>query len=146
MKKFILSAVLSVFIAASSFAADANKVNSKAAIAFKEEFTAAQNVQWTSTEDYVRASFTLDNKNMEAFYDKQGNMIGTSSTISISDLPTNAKRSFAKKYADFTVKEAIQFIGNDETSYYVSAENEAQSVVLKISVEGFISVFKSVRK
>ena len=83
---------------------------------------------------------------MAAFYDLDGNMIGTSTNIAIDDLPTHAKRVFAKRYAEYTVKEAIQFDGVEETAYYISAENEAQSLLLKVSADGMLTVFKQVKK
>jgi hypothetical protein len=146
MKKLFITAVLALSLTATSFAGDANKVNSKATSSFAAEFADAKNVSWTSKDNYVKASFTLDNKSMEAYYDFQGELVGTSNAIEISDLPTIAKRSFAKKYAGYTVKAAIRFQGVDETAYYISAENEAQSVVLKVSDGAFLSVFKSVKK
>ena len=146
MKKVLFSALATVLITASSFATDAKKVNTKAANVFVAEFKDAKSVNWTSTTNYVKASFTLDNKNMEAFYDMRGNMIGTSTAISLEELPTNAKRSLAKKLDGYTVKEAIQFDGTDETAYYVSAENDTQSLLLKVSEDGFVMVFKQTKR
>ncbi|WP_018614861.1 hypothetical protein [Segetibacter koreensis] len=146
MKKLVTSAVLTLLIAASSFAAGENKVNSKAASNFLLEFKDAKNVNWKSTENYVKVSFILNDKNMDAFYDLDGNKIATSSNIAMDKLPTSAKRAFAKKFADYTFKEAIQFDGVEDTAYYISAENEAQSLLLKVSAEGFVSVLKNVRK
>ena len=146
MKKLLITAVLTVLIATSSFAADVNELNSKVVSNFSVEFKNAKNVTWKSTENFVKASFILDDKSMAAFYDLDGNMIGTTSNIAIDDLPTNAKRVFAKKYGEYTVKEAIQFDGVEETAYYISAESEKQTLLLKVSVEGFVSVLERVNK
>ena len=146
MKKVLFSAILTVVIAASSFAANVTNATTNAARVFAIEFKGAENVSWTSSADYVKASFTLDKKKMEAFYDLQGSLIATSSNISLDDVPTSAKRSLAKKFAGYTVKEAIKFDGTDETAYYISAENDTQSLILKVSDTGFVSVFKQTKK
>ena len=146
MKKLFISAVLALSIISSSFAANVTIGNSRAQRNFSNEFTSAENVTWTSTDKYAKANFTLGAKSMEAYYDNEGNMIGSSSKIEVADLPTNAKRLFAKKYTGYTVKEAVQFEGIIETAYYISAENETQTVILKVSTAGFVSVFRSVKK
>lgn len=146
MKKLMTSAVLTILIATSSFATEKNKVNDFIAASFSQEFKYVKNVTWTSTENYVKASFVLNDKRMEALYDLEGNKIATCSAISIDDLPTNAKRVFAKKYADYIVNEAIQADGADETSYYISAKNGDQSLLLKVSSQGLVSVLKNEKK
>jgi hypothetical protein len=165
MKKLFLSTILSVLIAALSLAADTNKknptavnnstshyesgenVNSAIISSFASRFDRAENVSWTSTEGFVKASFTLGNKSMAAYYEKDASFIGTSSLITLDQLPIRAKRSFAKRYSDYTIKDAIRFDASDETAYYVTAENEARSLILKVSAQGSVSIFfKSVRK
>jgi hypothetical protein len=146
MKKLLISAVLTVLIATSSFAADGKELNSKVVDNFFVEFKHAKNVTWKSTENFVKASFILNDKSMAAFYDLDGNMIGTTSNIAIDDLPTNAKRAFAKKYGEYTVKEAIQFDGVEDTAYFISAESEKQTLLLKVSVAGFVSVLEHANK
>ena len=146
MKNLFITTVLALSIAVSSIAADVSNVNYNAERNFFAEFGRAKNVNWTAKENYSKASFTLNQVAMEAFYDYQGNFIGTSRKIDIGDLPINGKRSVAKKYAAYTVKEVIKFEGAEETAYYLVAENEKQSLFLKVSVEGFVSVFKKVTK
>ena len=70
---------------------------------------------------------------------KKGKFIGTNQAITLEDLPVNAKRAFAKKYEGYTVKEAIRFEGSQESAYYISAENEKGSVILKVDDYGLIS-------
>ncbi len=53
-----------------------------------------------------------------------------------------SKKAFAKKYNSCTVKEAIRFEGAQEVAYYISAENEKGSVVLKVEDSGFMSTVK----
>jgi hypothetical protein len=145
MKKLFFAALLTVTVATSAFSADEKKVNVNILRAFESEFTEANNVQWNVKSEYIKASFEVDGKKADAFYSHDGEYLGSSSKIVLEDLPVQAKRTFAKKYADYTVLEAIKFNGTEETAYFVSAENEKQSVVLKIT-NGGVSVYKRTAK
>jgi hypothetical protein len=145
MKKFLIATLTAIVITTSAFATDANKVSSRALSNFRQDFDNASNVEWVVRPNFSKATFNFDNKKCTAFYDNQGNLIANSYAIEIENLPTSAKRTFAKKYADYTVKEAIQMDTPNDTSYYISAENDKQSVILKVS-EGFLSVYKKTSK
>lgn len=145
MKKFLIAVTTVLTLTTTVFAKDKNQVNAKAERNFTQEFNTATNVEWTATSKFSKATFTLEDKKCTAFYDLQGNFIANSFAISLNDLPTYAKRAFAKKYGGYTVKEAIQLDTATETSYYISAENDRQNVVLQCS-EGFITFFSKSAK
>ncbi len=142
MKKLFISALLSVTVALSSFAAEGNKVSFIARSNFESQFKHASDVQWTSGENYTKATFVLNNLRTEALYSEAGDFIGTKQAITLEELPVKAKRAFAKKYDGYTVKEAIRFEGTQESAYYISAENEKGSVILKVEDSGFMSTVK----
>ena len=142
MKKLFISALLAITVALSSFAAEGNKVSFAARNNFTAQFRHASDVQWTSAENYTKATFIWNNVRTEALYTPEGEFIGTNQAITLEELPVNAKRAFAKKYGSYTVKEAIRFEGAQESAYYISATNEKGSVILKVEDSGFISTVK----
>ena len=142
MKKLFISALLAITVAASSFAAEGNNVSYTVRNNFSSQFKKASDVQWTSGENYTMATFTLNNVRTQALYTPEGEFIGTNQAITLEELPVNAKRAFAKKYEGYTVKEAIRFEGSQESAYYISAENEKGSVILKVDDYGLISTAK----
>ena len=146
MKKLFLSLLIASTVAASAFAKDTKKVNSLVARNFRVEFANASNINWATTDNYIKASFVIDDEKMEAFYNEKGEKIASSRTISIDELPVKAKRSLAKNYAGYTVKETIEFEGIDDSGYYISAENEKESVVLKVNNTGGLTPFKTTKK
>lgn len=146
MKKLFFAALIAVTVASSAFAADTKKVNSVTTSNFKSEFKKASEVSWTSTEEFTKATFVLNNQKMEAFYDQNGEMIGTSKAVSLDELPVSAKRSIAKRLSGYTVKEAIEFQGTDELAYYISAENDKETAILKVSDNGTMSNYKTIKK
>jgi hypothetical protein len=145
MKKLLFTALIAVSTIASAFASPVEKVSDRIKGSFNSNYPDISNVKWDMTTDYAKATFVIENVTTEAFYSHNGEFIGTSQAISINDLPTGVKRSFAKRYGNYTVKEAIQFEGKEESAYYISAENEKQSVILK-AVNGVIEVFRSSNK
>lgn len=146
MKKLLIAALLAVSVVSTAFADDPSDVNATILYNFRNNFTDATNVMWTSKKDYVKAVFTLENTTVEAFYKLNGELIGTSRNISLEQLPISAKRTFAKRFQDYTVKEAIKFEGADEIAYYISAHNDKESVILKVDGTNQLSMFKKTKK
>jgi hypothetical protein len=146
MKKLLSAACLTVTVAFSSFAAGTTNVNAAVLHSFKLEFKNVSNVTWSTGSDYAKAVFVENNRKMEAFYNLDGAKIATSEQISLDELPVKAKRNFARKFAGFSVKEAIHFEGGGETAYYISAENEKESIIVKVSGNMDGSVFEITKK
>jgi hypothetical protein len=146
MKKLFIATLLSVTVAASAFAKDTKKVNYIAASNFKVEYAKASDVSWITTPEYTKASFVLNNEKMDVFYNANGEKFATSTNVTVDELPVKAKRSLAKNYATYTIKEVIEFEGTDDSGYYISAENQKESVVLKVSSAGELIPFQSSRK
>jgi opacity protein-like surface antigen len=141
MKKLLLTAVIAVSLISSAFAKSGTEVSNKVKNSFRDDFQNIKDVQWSAAASYFTASFVSNDKRINAFYDFSGVLIGTSQAISIESLPATAKRAFAKKYSNYIVKEAIRFDKSDETSYFISAENGNESIVLQV-INGYISIFK----
>lgn len=145
MKKLLFAALLAVSLVTSAFAGGTN-VNVSVLNNFKSEFSKAANVSWVSKEDYAKATFTLDDVKMEAFYNVQGELIGTAKGISLDNLPVSAKRRFAKKYPGYTVKEVIYFEKSDDGAYFFSAENETESIIFKVGQNDQLTTFQQTKK
>jgi hypothetical protein len=142
MKKLFFAALITVTVATSAFSKDVNKAGARAQHNFSYDFKGAEKVNWTVKSDFAKADFTLAGQKMEAFYNLNGEMIGTSKNITLDQLPVAAKRILAKKYTGYTVTEAIRFDGIDEAAYYISAENNKEKVILKVNDDSQVSVFQ----
>lgn len=145
MRKLFITVLLAVAVAAGAFAAP-KEVSSAILAKFAVEFKKASDVTWIITLDYTKAEFMEDDKKMEAYFNADGDIIATSKSINPDDLPVNAKRSYAKKFAGYNVIEAIRLEGFDEAAYYISGENDKETVILKVNENGQVSVFKNAKK
>lgn len=146
MKKTILCALLLASVAISAFAIGESNISYFILQSFKRDFKDVTNVTWTSKTGLAEASFILNNRKTEAFYNHNGTLFAVSQAIDLDELPVRAKRAFAKRYAGYTVNEAIQFEESDELSYYISAENEKETIIIKVDKDSQLSIFKKSKK
>lgn len=142
MKKMIISALILISLTATAIASDANKINAGIRNSFTSSYSDASNVTWTLKAAFAQVDFELNGKKLSAYYEPSGELIGTSEKISVDELPVNAKRSFAKKYAGYTVNEAIKFTSSDEVAYYISTVNGGKSQIIKLYDTGYVSVLR----
>lgn len=113
---------------------------------FSENYSNAINVKWTTADVYVKATFTQNSKKWEVFYDNEGNLYGTSRTVSFSELPVKAANYINRKYADYTIHETIEFDSAEEgIHYYVSVQQKHKRYILRAEPNGWVSVFKFTR-
>jgi hypothetical protein len=145
MKKLILSAFLAITVTTGAFATGENKISYFVLSSFKHDFKDVTNVTWSSKTGLAKASFTYNNQRMDAFYNPDGKLFATSKSINLDDLPVSAKRSFAKKYEGYAVKEAIKYESQEEQSYYLSVENEKESLIIKVDENDRLSLLKRVK-
>jgi hypothetical protein len=146
MKNLLLSTLLLVSITTGAFATGESNISYFILNTFKHDFRDATNVNWIARADYSKASFLYKNQKMEVFYNSAGQRLAVSKSIQLDELPVGAKRAFAKKFEGYTVKEAILYEGTDEESYYVSAENDKEKVIIKIGQNEQLTFFQKTKK
>lgn len=144
MKKLLIAALIVVAAGTSAFAMDGTKkaVNSLTHASFKALFPGASNVSWDESADFFSAAFTMDDENYTAFFTREGDLIGTTQKVELSQLPAKAQRKIKKDYASFKVTEAIRFNQDDRSNYYVRVEDGNQKQILEVTAYGNVCVFK----
>jgi hypothetical protein len=143
MKKMIIAAAM--FVSFSAFAND-EKVSPKVLNSFNTEFSTAQEVQWTVTDEYYKASFGMNGAKVYAFYNLDGDLIGITRNISSAQLPISLQASLKKNYTGYWISDLFEIANNNGTSYYVTMENGEKKVVLNSSNGSEWSTYKKDRK
>lgn len=148
MKKgIILLTAAFVLFSAFAFANEGEKVNEKVRAAFTSDFSAASNVNWEKTKDYYFATFTINQIEVSAAYDEEGELVGTSRVMEVSQLPISISMALAKKYAGYNAgHKAIELNFEGDTRYYLTVVNEKQILKLKCTVNGNIEVESKIKK
>ena len=142
MKKFLIAGLILVSFVSSAFASDNDKVSRKAIINLEANYAAAENVLWTVTENYVKASFTIYIEKIDVFYDGNGDLLCSSKNMDFDKLPKEAITflTTAYQFPDYQLIECIEFTDADNSKrYYVSFDINGESIVLSISASGIVS-------
>jgi len=146
MKKVSIIAFMVITIVSSAFAGDNNALNFKGSDSFKKTYPQATDVVYSVKKEFTEVHFTWNNLKLEAFFDRQGNYIGTSREIAVNDLPLSYVLGINKEYKDFDITEAIEFDhAENGMSYYVTVINGDKKYVLNVANDGTISVFKKMK-
>lgn len=140
MKKLLILAAL--FISFSSFSY-AIEVNQKILTSFKKDFGTAVNVQWKALEENVyEAEFSNNGEQFNAYYNEEGELIGSARYISKGNMPLLISKSLQEKYGNFLIRTAIEYNNGNETSYFITMVSQCKSVVLQASPSGSLSLVK----
>jgi hypothetical protein len=145
MKKILLAALIAVALGTSAFAADDKKINHAVLNSFTADFKDAENVNWKVDAKYYKATFTLYGEEVIAFYDLDNEFIGSSKVLAFDKLPKKALYLIGKNYPfpPYKLMECIEFTkANGNKTNYVSFETEKEKLILEVSTDGDISVFK----
>lgn len=148
MKKLFITALIAVAIGTSAFANPAT-VNHKILYSFGNDFKGAENVSWKVTDQFAKASFVYDETKMEAFYNLDGELIGTSKVFPLNKLPKSALKTITKKYPypPYKLGECIEFLYPDgEKDYFLSFSTNNEKLVLQVTPVGDVSVYKKTEK
>ena len=122
-------------------AAPEKKVSYRILQRFNEDFKDPSSINWTVTPTFIKVNFLQDEEKVEAFYDPNGALLGTSRYISITQLPKEVRKIFATKYAQYNIKEVIRYEGAEEAAYYISTEDDKEKVVFRMTGSRDVSVF-----
>lgn len=124
---------------------------------FETEFPDAANVTWKKN-GFEEASFTLNGKDMKAFYDYNHELIGTTTPVNYLDLPATAKKYIEKHYSDYTPQSVILFNDNaynqsdmvlygnafqDADNYFIELSNNNKTIVLEVNTAGLVTYFSN---
>lgn len=146
MKKMMV--VLAMMLTVSSitaFAGDGD-VSTKVLNAFQQDFSNTADVQWTSGDNYYKASFLFNKQYISAYYSPEGELYGVTRYISSLDLPLNLLIKLKKDYDQFWITDLFELSKNEGTSYYITLEDADTKIILKASDGSDWSTHKKTKK
>ena len=139
--------VIVMLLATTSFASDGDNVTAKVKAAFQQDFSHAGSVNWKVASDFYFASFQLNGVSVDAAYNSDGELLGTSRTIDINQVPLAVSMELAKKYSSFIISASVAELNFEgQTSYYIDVQDNSQVLSLKCSGNGDISVDRRTKK
>jgi hypothetical protein len=147
MKNKILLGVF-IFITAisSAFANGNEEVSDKIIKSFQKDFAGAQHVQWVTTKEFVKVTFTLNEQVVYAYYSQDGNLLGVTRNILSSQLPINLLTDVKKNYSKYWITDLFEMANHNENVYYLTLEDSDHKMVLKSNGNYGWDIFKKEKK
>ena len=131
MKKIILG-ICMILTIGSSYAGNKFAAVEKVILAsFKVDFAGAKNVTWKEINGYEKATFTLGNQVISAYYQAGGELIATTRNILSDQLPVRLQIALKKQYSNFWITELSEVSIDGETAYYMTLQDASKIIVLK---------------
>lgn len=148
MKKLtVILTALVLFISASSFAPNEEIVSAKIKSAFEKTFTSASEVKWNKSHGFYFASFKINEQIFSAAFNEEGELLGATRNITLSQLPLNISLILQSNYPGYSMTESVtEMTTEGQTNYYITAENSKRIVTIKASASGEVTIEKKIRK
>ena len=121
------------------------------------DFPRAMNVSWTLRE-FEEATFNDGGIIKTAYYDSDNDLVGTTTDVTVSDLPLKAQEYIGKKYPGYKIDKVVFFDDNeandtdmfiynqsfeDNDNYFPVLTRGAKTIILKVSTDGEVSFFEN---
>lgn len=133
MKRIVITlTVLFSLVSLSSFANE-EKVNARVLESFQSNFKNATEVDWTVSENFYKADFSLNGQYVAAYYDEAGQLIALTRNISSTQLPISLQTNLKKDHEAYWISDLFEVANEQGTTYYVTLENADTKMVLKSS-------------
>jgi hypothetical protein len=142
MKKIITGlAVLSCLVATTAFAEGADP-NPNILRAFQAEFKDATNVEWQERPDFAMAHFNFNGSRVEAYYEFDGELIGTARTILFDQLPLAALKAVENRFQQSAYYDLTEYTVEGSLFYILTVQQGSRKLTVKVSPSGELTVEK----
>ena len=138
--------LLLVTVSTGSVLANEETVSQQVMNAFKKEFVDAKDVSWQTTKDFAKATFSLHDQVMFAFYTQEGALLAITRNISSEKLPISLLTSLKKNYNGYWITDLFEMVADGNGTYYITLENADVELVLKSDEFGGWEVYKKGKK
>ena len=147
MKKSLLSALLMMVLSVVAFAKndkEKDKERKSAVAYYAHELKGAENVIWSKSGKFQKASFIKDGTRMTAFYNWQNELIATTQIVDVTELPSRAIQNLVKYFPGNKMGEIVRY-KNNETVYFVNLTNEKEDFIVKVDAGNSVNYFKKLK-
>ena len=131
MKKTIFATAMMLTVGmTSAFANKKDLISTEVTSSFYKDFSTAKEVQWQREAAYTKATFSMDDQIMFAYYNDNGELIGVVRNILSDKLPINLMSGLKKNYSNFWISDLFEMASDGQSNYYVTLETADETLVL----------------
>lgn len=147
-KKLLLLVAIAVFTSIYSFAgAKELEASNTLKSALNKEFNGASGIKWYSDDNKTfMARFTLNERNVTAYFDEDGHLLATRRYVDAANLPLTVSTKLAQRYPNEVVRWVVEFQIEGNTAYYITLEGANTWKVIKANGSGDLSVHQRMKK
>ena len=145
MKKIMLVFGLLAIMGVSN-AYPSEKVSPKVLASFKSEFSSAKNVEWETGSNYFRATFSMNEQKIFAYYSVEGELISVARYISSIQLPINLFGNLKNDYSKYWISDLFEVSNSEGLHYYVTLETADTKLMMRSSNGGSWSNYSKSKK
>ncbi|WP_345209294.1 hypothetical protein [Mucilaginibacter gynuensis] len=152
MKKLLIIPAIIGLLVTGVYAADKTKVADKedevsyaVLNQFNADFSDAKNVKWTVNSNCQKAEFVVDGVKKTAFYNLQGDFLGTTQAVEYKKVSARAQKEIANKYKGYVVSSVIEMSNDESTEHFVDLKNDKEELLVRVSPTSAVYFFKQVR-
>lgn len=124
---------------------------------FLTDFGNIQNVAWVRGENYDEATFKKDGRTLTAFYDSDGNLVGTTRVMKFNEIPVMVQKNIMKVYKNAKPGKVVFYDDNEPNttdmilygtqfdypdSYFVELTQGNKTFIVDCDTEGNVEFFK----
>jgi hypothetical protein len=113
---------------------------------FDRDFSNARQVSWDFQKEFAKATFTLNDQILYAYYKPNGELLAVVRYMLTDHLPIDLVLQMKKNYPGYWVSDLFEMAADGQTSYYISLENSDETLVLQSSGLNSWTVYKRTRK
>jgi len=107
---------------------------------FAKKFAGAENVKWISLADgYEKVAFTLGGTRAEAYFNSDGEFLGTVRNMLYTQLPLLVMQTVSNRFTDATIIEVREINNSEGTNYRVILEHKDKKYNVRLNTLGEIT-------
>lgn len=144
--KRIFALSLFTLLAAGVFANSPSAVNEKVLKAFKETFTAAEQIKWNEDNNSYSVRFVQEDIRYIVYYDKDGVITNSMRFYEPVKLPMNILKAISQRYSDKTAFGVTEITAGDEIAYFVRMEDANHYYTIRFSAFGESYRYEKLKK
>jgi hypothetical protein len=126
-KKIMLMTAAMVMTISVMFAQDAKQVPSLVVKEMEGEFNNVTNLQWKTVDQFYKATFTTDGRQLEAFYTADGTLTALSRRLTLDHLPLTLIKEAKEKTINYRILEVFELLTDKGTEYFLIINNEKET-------------------
>lgn len=130
-KKLFIATVAFLMSISQIFANDIKPVPALIVNELNREFKNVTNLEWKTTDNYYKASFNVDATAMEAFFSYEGDLIGVSRNIKLTQLPLSLAKETKQLLGVTQPTQLFELLTDRGTEYFITFSNGKEGKTFK---------------